>query len=388
MSTPITLRGITWSHDRGYLPMVATAEAYTRLHPSIVIEWEKRTLKEFEETPVDRLAPHYDLLVIDHPFVGAGARLGVFQPLDDVLPKAFLADQAANSVGGSHASYSWDRRQWALAIDAAAPVAFWSDEGLDAAGLAPAKTWDDLIELGDRGCLEIPAAPIYCLMNFFMMCGAAGEEPFQDANAVVSRPVGREALAVLRELINRCEPGVWKRNPIASHELVASGKTTAAYCPFSYGYYNYAREGRSPRRLRFGEMPTWQGKLLHSTLGGTGLAISAKRPQIAAALDYAQYVASAEIQRTLYTRAGGQPGHRKAWTDPENNRLTQNCYADTLPAVDRAYVRPRYAGYLEFQERAGAIVHGALRGRTADDDALHELDSFYRHSPLSVVPVA
>src|SRR5687768_5266322 len=123
-STATILRGMTWNHTRGYLPMVVTAQRFTELNSGIESVWENRSLKAFEEFPVDRLAADYALTVLDHPFVGYAAAHGPLLPLDEHLPAAFLADQAAHSVGASHASYTFDGHHWALAIDAATPVAF------------------------------------------------------------------------------------------------------------------------------------------------------------------------------------------------------------------------------------------------------------------------
>src|SRR5579863_8262072 len=115
------LRGMTWNHTRGFLPLVAAAQRFTELNPGIEIAWDRRSLKAFEEYPVERLAEDYDLIVLDHPFVGHAAKHRPLLPLDGVLSAAFMADQAAHSVGPSHASYAFGGRQWALAIDAAAP---------------------------------------------------------------------------------------------------------------------------------------------------------------------------------------------------------------------------------------------------------------------------
>lgn len=375
----ISLRGITWDHPRGYQPLAATARRFHELHPGTSITWKRRPLPAFEASPVDRLAADYDLLVIDHPFIGHAARHGLLLPLDEHLPAGFLADQAAHSVGASHASYGFDGHQWALAIDAAAPVAFWRDDLLARLGLAPPRTWDDVLALARRGQVEIPAAPVNCLMNFYALCLALGETPFATPARVVSADIGRAALARLRELIALCDPGCWARNPIASHELVAdAANTRIACCPLAYGYSNYARPGGAAHRLTFGEPPLLAGAPLRTTLGGAGLAVSALRPRQAAALDYAQFVASAAIQRTLYTAAGGQPGHRGAWLDAANNRLTGGYFTRTLPALDRAWLRPRHDGAAGFQERGGPLVHAALRGALADADALAQLDVLYR----------
>ncbi|HVU34513.1 MAG TPA: extracellular solute-binding protein [Opitutaceae bacterium] len=382
MSTSrIKLRGITWNHSRGFLPMAATAQRFGELHPEVEITWDKRSLRAFEDQPVERLATNYDLIVLDHPAVSQGARHGALLPLDENLPAEFLLDQARNSVGASHASYAFDGHHWALAIDAATPVAFWREDLLAANGGRPPQTWEQLLDLARAGRVEVPAAPINCLMNFYSLCLAAGETPFTLADRVASRDVALAAFLRLRELLSHIEPGCWDRNPIASHDRVAGpGNTAIAYCPLAYGYSNYAREGYAAHRLAFGEPPLIDGAPLRTTLGGAGLGVSAKTRHPEAALAYAQFVASASVQRTVYTQNGGQPGHRAAWNDEENNRQTGGYFANTLPVLDRAYLRPHYPGYLKFQDHAGPVLHDALRGVSPVDAALDQIDLLYRHS--------
>src|ERR1700682_539583 len=95
----VKLKGITWNHSRGFLPMVATAQRFGEMRPDVEITWEKRSLQDFADFPIPRLAQKYDLLVIDHPFVGYAARHQVFLPLDDHLSPDFLTEQEENSVG-------------------------------------------------------------------------------------------------------------------------------------------------------------------------------------------------------------------------------------------------------------------------------------------------
>jgi multiple sugar transport system substrate-binding protein len=91
------------------------------------------------------------------------------------------------------------------------------------------------------------------------------------------------------------------------------------------------------------------------------LAISASCKDAAIASAYAAYVAGERCQSTLYFDAGGQPGHRGAWLDGEVNRRSSGFFERTLPVLDRAWVRPRFDGYLTFQQRAGAVLHDYLR---------------------------
>ena len=129
----IELKGITWNHTRGLMPMLATAQQFEETHPDISVRWEKRSLQAFADAPLSELTQRFDLLVIDHPSIGEAATQGLLLPLDEFLPADFLADQAQNSVGQSHASYKYNGHQWALAIDAATPIAGWRPDLMERA---------------------------------------------------------------------------------------------------------------------------------------------------------------------------------------------------------------------------------------------------------------
>ena len=170
----IELTGITWNHTRGYLPMVATAQRFAELHPELSIAWQKRSLQQFADAPLAELAALFDLMVIDHPSIGEAARHNLLLALDEHLPVAFLADQAANSVGGSHSSYSYDGHQYALAIDAATPVSGYCPDLLRRVDAEPPATWVELLALARRGLVAVPAIPIDSLMHLFMLATCAG----------------------------------------------------------------------------------------------------------------------------------------------------------------------------------------------------------------------
>ena len=380
----ITLRGITWNHTRGYVPLVAASQRFAELH-GIQIEWRVRTLQEFADFPIQRLAETYDLLIIDHPFVGfAAARHAegapVLLPLDGLLAEEFLADQARNSVGVSHASYNYGGHQWAAAIDAATPVASWRADLL----AEPPQTWEQLLDLANRGAVGVPAIPVDCFMNFLMLCVALGEEPAKSGRQLVSEQIGVAALERLRDLVGRCSTLCLERNPIATYEALSRGEIL--YCPFAYGYSNYARRGYAAERLLFGGLVSLQGRRLRSTLGGTGLAISARCEHLDAAVAFTEYVTGPLCQSTLYTHSGGQPGHRAAWLDAQANALCGNFFADTLQTLDEAYLRPRYDGYLHLQDEAGPVVHRYLVEGGDARACLAELDAIYKGSLPDPLP--
>jgi multiple sugar transport system substrate-binding protein len=277
------------------------------------------------------------------------------------LSGEFLSDQRQNSVGESYLSYEFGGHLWALPIDAATPVSSWRPDVLECASISVPGTWEELLALAKRGLVAFPSTPVDSLMNFYMFCCALGREPFPQDDTFIDEENGAKALLLLRELTTLCTPEIFSWSPIATYEAMTQ-RDNIAYCPFAYGYSNYARAGYAAKLLEFGDLcQIDKGGKGRSTLGGTGLAISTRCQHRDMALAYARFVASSECQKTLYTQSGGQPGHRSAWSDEEANRLTNNFFRNTLPALDRAYLRPRYDGYIDFQNQAGPVVHEYLK---------------------------
>lgn len=377
----IQLRGITWGHTRGFVPMVATAQRYEELHPEIEIVWKKRTLQEFADKSVTDLAMEYDLMVIDHPWTGHAAAQKMVIPFDDFLPEAFLADQRENSVGQSYASYNFEGKQWALPIDAATPVAASRPDLLQELGVSLPRTFADLLALAQKGRVGFSLLPIDVLMSFYMFCCSSGEAPCQNDKQVVSEETGTAVLKLFKSLSDCVDSRFYAKNPFKVYEDMTQ-HDEIAYCPFAYGYSNYSRQGYARKLLHFHDLVTLNegGTPMISALGGAGLAVSSQSEHIDVAVDYARFVASSQIQQTLYVENGGQPGHLSAWKNAEVNSLTANYFINTLPTFERAYLRPRYDGHLYFQDHAGDVVVNYLKNGGDEKAVLGELNSMYRES--------
>ncbi|WP_027330203.1 ABC transporter substrate-binding protein [Marinimicrobium agarilyticum] len=381
MSQSVTeLKGITWGHTRGYVPMTATAQRFEELNPGVRITWSKRSLQAFADQPIDELAKEYDLLVIDHPWAGFAAQTGVIVPLEDWVGEDFLADQAANTVGHSHESYRYADQQWALAIDAATPVAAARMDLLEEAGVGMPQTWDDLMALAKQGKVAVPSIPQDTLMNFYMLCCTLGEDPCVSDGEVVSEAVGTEALQRLRDLSVHLDRQCFDWNPIKVYEAMTR-TDDFAYCPFAYGYANYAKPNYARRCLKFADVVALEnGERCRTTLGGTGLAISASSNHKEIAAEYARFVANADMQKGFYIEFGGQPGYRQAWLDETANQVSDNYFVDTLPALDRAFLRPRYHGHMNFQDNAGAPIREYLMDGGDEKALLAHLNKLYQTS--------
>lgn len=371
----IELRGIAWNHTRGFSPVVATAQRYEELHPNVRISWEKRSLQAFADASMADLAARYDLIVMDHPHTALAATEGLLLPFEDWAPDGFLTDQAANSVGSSHKSYRYDGRQWTLATDAAAPVATWRPDLLQKHGLSLPHTWEDVLEMARGGFVTVAAFPIDILMHCYMFTLASGHEPFRTDEGIGPADVVAGALEELRRLVQACDPLCLERNPIRTAEWMSStdDDPRAAYCPFAYGYSNYSRPGYARHLLQAGGLVTYGANRLRSTLGGAGLAVSARTKHPHEAMDYAVFTARPKVQSGIYFEAGGQPGHRSAWLDPAVNAGCGGFLRDTLPTLDEALCRPKVPEYMAFQDSATMVAHEAVSGKRRTSEAAREL---------------
>lgn len=376
----VVLNGITWGHTRGITPLLAASQRFSELHPGVEINWRKRTLQEFADMPIEKLAEQYDLLIIDHPWVGCAAVINCVLPLEQYLPEEFLLDQLKNSVGQSHESYFYGGHQWALAIDAATPVASCRADLFEQSEVSIPSTWDQLLDFAKSGKVLVAGIPVDTLMAFYMFCIANGTEPFLNKTEVINSEVGFKALEAMRKLWSLCDIRIYNCNPIAVAELMTT-TNDFWYCPFAYGYNNYSRKGYAKHLLHYADLVNFEDKgKFRSTLGGTGIAISTSCRHLDIALPFLQWITSGECQSTFYFQNGGQPGHYGAWIDPLANRLCNNFFTNTIPAMNRSYVRPRYNGYLHFQDLAGEPVCQYLKRGGDPNEVLEKMNSIYRNS--------
>ncbi|WP_305767999.1 extracellular solute-binding protein [Candidatus Epulonipiscium viviparus] len=378
----MNLKGITWAHTRGKLPVLATAQRYMELHPEVTISWDARSLKEFGDAPIDKLAHKYDLIILDHPWMGFANDTKVLLPLENYLDAPFLEDQKINSVGKSFESYLYNGHQFALAIDAACPIAFYSADKLaaDADAKVPA-TWADVIALAQRGKVYCGGNGTSILMQFYMLMATKTDaQIFTIADEIAPYDIMKESLIEVKELFSYLPDSVFSKNPIGVYEVLADPATEQYYCPCDFGYSNYSRRGYSTSKIIATDVVTYNGNMLKTTLGGAGFAISAKCKNIDLAIDYLKFTASAATQKTIYSESGGQPGHRAAWLDAATNSITSNFFANTLKTLDNAYLRPRYNGYLGFQETAGPMIREWIMKGTNVDKLISKLQHLYAQS--------
>ncbi|BCG81896.1 ABC transporter substrate-binding protein [Mesorhizobium sp. 113-3-3] len=375
------LKGMTWSHPRGYDPMVACSSLWEQ-KTGVAIEWDKRSLQDFESFPVEELARAYDLIVIDHPHVGQITAESCLAPLDVAGREAERAALASGSVGQSYPSYAWQGRQWAFPIDAASQVQAWRPDALD----APPARWSEVLDLARQGRVLLPLRPPHVLMVFYTLAGNLGHPCATDPSRdLIDIATGSQVFEAMREVAALVEPACFEMDPIAVSERMAAADSKIVCAPLIYGYVSYGISGFRAHRLAFTDIAAvGSNGPIGSALGGTGIAVSAFSKARDAAVDFAYWVASGEIQRGPYAAAGGQPGHAAGWEDQTVNAATGNFYRDTRATLEGAWVRPRHDGYMAFQQAASDRLLSGITGRHKPAQVVADLISLFRGSATQV----
>ncbi|WP_343313418.1 extracellular solute-binding protein [Brucella sp. BE17] len=369
-----SLKGMTWSHPRGYDPMVACSKQWFE-DTGVDIIWEKRSLQDFEAFPVEELAKNFDLIVIDHPHVGQITKENCLLPLDVEGREAELQALANGSVGQSFPSYNWQGRQWAFPLDAATQVQAWRPDLID----VPAMSWDEVLCLARAGKVLLPLRPPHSLMSFFTLA-ANSETPCVTGGEFIGLDAGIRVFGQLLEIAALIDPACFDMDPIAAFEAMAKPGSAIACVPLVYGYVNYSMPEFRERLIRFADIPHGSAGVDGSALGGTGIAVSAFGKHAQAAIDFAYWVASGTVQKGLYAASNGQPGHAAAWEDAAVNAAASGFYRDTRATLEGAWVRPRHDGYMPFQEAASERLNKGLQTHEPAERVIADLNRLFRES--------
>jgi multiple sugar transport system substrate-binding protein len=349
--------------------MRATAAVYESLNPDVRVIWEARSITDFAYARLDSLVTDYDLILIDHPHVGEANMPRTLLALDEWLPASYLDDQARSSVGPSYKSYSWQEHQWALPVDAAAQVAAYRRDLLAGAGCALPVSWAGVIELArrlpEKLRIALPLLPIDAACSLLTIGVNLDGPTFWERGRGYNEIVLHQAVRLLAQLAELVDPVSFELNPPQMLAQMA-GSDRIAYAPLLFGYSNYARPGFARHVVSFTDIPSSSAEPRGAVLGGVGLAVSRLTSNPQTAVDYAAYVASAEVQRGVYFTSGGQPGHDSAWVDPDVNRESDNFFLDTRRTLEGSYLRPRLAEdreFVELQPLVGEILWKGLSSR-------------------------
>jgi multiple sugar transport system substrate-binding protein len=358
--------------------MLAASEAWGRVRPGVEIEWSFRSLASFGDQPIGELANRFDLLVIDHPFVGTAAATGCLVPVEELLPPATLAELAEDAIGLSHHSYAYGGSQWALAADAACQVAVARDDLLEQAGCAAPATWGEVRSLAAAlpSRVAMPLHPIDAICSLLTICAGLDSPAGAGESFFVSPDEGERAVGLLAELVPLLHTRSLEVNPPQALDLMCD-TDEIVYMPLVFGYTNYSRPEGGRARLRFLDVPSFGHAVAGALLGGAGLAVSSASREPAEAAAFAAWVCGRQAQADVVFAAGGQPASRSAWLDERLDAASGGFFSGTRASIEAAYLRPREPWWPRFQEQAGHIVARLLRHGEPPSACVARLEALY-----------
>lgn len=367
-------KGLTWDHPRGYRPL----QSWAAKDQAVDVEWHIQKLEGFESHPINELAESYDLLVVDNPGIGEAVEKQCLHPLEDFLTTKQIDFLRQSSVGASFDSYQYQGKHWAIPIDAASQVCAVAGEAV----INPPETWEAVQAYSRRhkNCVALSLGGPHALLTLYSISQALGSEIFTDNNFIMSREITIRAIDIMKNIFSNQQKKFVSLNPISLLDAMAQGDFDL--CPAIFGYINYSNPN-SGRAIHFVDIPYAKSSSLRgSVLGGTGLAISVHCTPTPALINHIMGYVSDKTQTTLVVENGGQPSNIHAWHDAQANKLKQHFFSNTFKTVSGAYVRPKYDGYIEFQDSSSELIREGLLNQMAASQIFDAIaENYSRHRP-------
>lgn len=376
----IELKGMAWDHPRGYEPLIAASKAFKKSNPNISIKWDVRSLKEFGDMPIEDLISKYDLITIDHPYMGQADKNGLLLKLEEHFTSDALQTLEKQSLGKCFESYHYNNHLYATPIDAAALVAAYRKDILEEISLSLPRTRKDLksfykkLPSGFSVAWALCPTDIWC--TFLSLCAQNEGASFIN-NYQINKAVGSSVLDEIKFNLNFIHPESLNWNPIQILDRMGNDDEII-YSPYLFGYTNYSRKGYTKNLVHFENSPVGKQKDVSTIMGGVGLAVSALSKNPSEAARFTEYVAGAKIQEGLFTKNGGQPANKLAWNNMTNDKLCHNFFKDTVWTIKNAYIRPQHPSWNEFQEQGADIIHESILKNVNSEKAMNQLNALYQ----------
>lgn len=355
----IKLKGLTWDHPRGYDSIVAATKIFEQSFSNIQLTWHKRSLKEFGDQSLEEFINEYDLLMVDHPFVGEAHENGFLTGLEQLLPEADLVKQSEMHVGKSYESYTYQNHQYALPIDASAQFSAFHTKNISHNDIP--RTWDQFMEIVNQTSFSKkviwPLCPTDLWCSFLTISAQFAGNSKQIFNPLgFDQDIAQKAIDFLKTALEKIPKESWKLNPIQALELMVKGNYS--FAPLLFGYISYSQK---ESLIRFSNAIAFNPDRPISLLGGVGLAISAYSRYQQECAHFMKFVWSDEILSGCYIENSGQPSLLSSWKSSALNKQSENFFNNTIGSMNHAYVRPRFSGFNKFQAAAAHYLHENFR---------------------------
>ena len=384
------LRGVTWATRRGLDPLRAASAAFAQAHPGVTISWDALPWEEMRFAQRESLATasgRYDLVVVDHPWIGDYADAGWVIPVDGYMDAAQLAQVRRDADLASLSSYEHDGRLWALPVDAACQTLVVRPDLL--AGLPwldDLRDWDDVLAAAEAfhapperwGFVHSLNHGAGVLLFVLGAAAAVGADPYRTPGTRFDREAGAIALTLLRD-IHRLGLPPAERAGRRPFDLMRDGDSFALW-PAGFPYSELFVAGDRPP-LRVLPMPAIAGGAATTGLGGAGLAVAAASRHRDVAAEFASFAISPQVQGELWIEHGGQPGLTSALRGSAMRAQSGDIGEVLAGALEDCYVRPTWPGWSWVEVSAEPVFASFAAGHSDIAQTLDALDALVAAGP-------
>lgn len=382
---PVTLKLLMAAPDvpawRNYM-----VQSFEASHPNIRLEIvegpnQVNLLEDLYTTAFLLGDSPYDLVNMDVVWTPKFAAAGWLRDLtDDFLPAELAVFSQADIAGGQYQD-----RLYRLPVRSDAGLLYYRKDLLEAAGLAPPKTFAELEQMA-RSLQSQKAVRWGYLWQGKQYEGAAAMfvEMLQGFGAFwvnpdtldvgLDRPEAIQAVNFLKGTIDQgiAPPGVTTYVEEDTRRIFQNGE--AAFLrnwPYAWPLFN--AEG-SPVRGKVGILPLLpadSGKRGGSCLGGWGLGIAKSSKHPKEALEAIRYLTSVEAQKPYIIGAGYVPSRKELFTEPTVVTAYSH-YPLLLNIVQTAVLRPPIAQYAQASDILQRYLSAALTKQLSAEDAMQQ----------------
>jgi multiple sugar transport system substrate-binding protein len=323
---------------------------------------------------------------VDVIWVAELARAGWIRDLDHLLPPEAWGEYFAGPIEA--VTYGGRARALPWFIDAG--LLYYRKDLLAEHGLDPPETWPELVETAQRVLAGRPDMHGFVwqgkqyeglVCNVLEYVWSNGGDVLRGDEVVLDSPENHAALQFVQDLIH-------------THAVTPAFVTTATEEParqifgrgdavflrnWPYAWHLFEQEGSAVQgRVGMRALPSFPGHEPAATLGGWQLAVNAHSRHPEAAERFAQFLTSAESQRTLALEYGLKPTRSALYDDPQL-LAAQPALAGLQEVFARARPRPVSPQYvrmsLVMQAEFSAVVAGLRSPQEALAAAQRELEA-------------
>ena len=291
-------------------------------------------------------------------------------------------------------SQTVDGKLVALPIFTDAPALYYRKDLLEKHGASVPKTWTELTETAKKIQDAERAAGAKDLYGFVFQANAyegltcdalewvksygGGQIIEPDGTISINNEKAAKALDTARTWIGSIAPeGVLSYGEEESRGVWQTGNAVfMRNWPYAYSLGN---GGDSPVKGKFdvAPLPAGEGGTSSATLGGWNVAVSKYSPNQEAAISFAKYLASAEVQKVQALDASHLPTIISLYEDPEIAQaqpIIPKWKEIFLNAVPRPSA-PTKGNYNEVSSKFWTAVHETLSGNGTGAENLEELEA-------------